>query len=132
VQYELDILQVDYHLEKEKGEENLHQVKELRRKNRNLQIEINEADRITTKRMNRLIEKIEELEKDKHDLTKQLQDYETDLESVGMMCFVCRSGIKSTTCSNCTNMFCKDCFSNVDKCPFCRTSLDIPSDNILI
>lgn len=120
VNFELDVIQVDFYNSKEHCEDLQQQVRDLRRKNRNLQMEINEADRTTTKRLNRLVERLDTIEKDKNLLQDQLHIYEKELDSQGLLCFLCRAGVKTVKCDRCVEMVCVQCNENLEKCPFCR------------
>lgn len=123
-QYEMDVLQVDFHSEREKAEEYHQTIKDFRKKYRNAQLELNEADKASTKRHNRLVEKIEGMEKERTDLQKQISGYESDLESIGILCFLCRAGVKTQKCSQCVELFCKKCYNTIEKCPFCRKDIE--------
>jgi DNA repair exonuclease SbcCD ATPase subunit len=120
VQFDLDILQVDYHQQLERHTETETQLKLFRRKTRNLQVDLDEADRATTKRLSRMVVRVDTLEKEKIVLTNQLTMYEESLSSLGLLCFVCRSGIKTAQCDTCVEKVCKECHENMNTCPFCR------------
>jgi uncharacterized protein YlxP (DUF503 family) len=118
--FEYDVLQVDYQDLKEKCNEFQNQLRDVRRKFRIAQADITENDKFSTKRMNRLVERNELVETDKKILTDQLHYYETDLEKIELLCFLCRAGVKTVKCTKCKEMFCKSCYKNVERCPFCR------------
>jgi DNA repair exonuclease SbcCD ATPase subunit len=120
IQYDYDIIQIDYHKEKDANHELQIQIRELRKKYRLLQHDIIEADKATTKRLNRLIELLETTEKEKKHFMEIVQTYEYDLEATSMLCFVCRAGVKMNSCVNCHKKICKKCYETVEKCPFCR------------
>lgn len=120
IQYDYDIIQIDYHKEKESNQELQIQMRDLRKKYRLLQHDINEADKATTKRLSRLIGLLEMTEKEKKQFIEQVQSYEYDLEVSNMLCFVCRAGVKMSSCCHCENKICKKCYETVEKCPFCR------------
>jgi chromosome segregation ATPase len=120
INFEFDVLQVDYHDLKEKCSEYQSQLRDVRRKIRIVQSDITENDRFSTKRMNRLVERAELLETERKTLQDQLHLYETELEKQNMLCFLCRAGVKNVKCNQCLEMFCKACYKNIEKCPFCR------------
>lgn len=124
VNFELDVLQVDYHNEKEHHNELLLQMQGLRRKYRNLQGEFSDADRAHTKLNNRLVDQNVALENERSLLQKLITTYEQELERLGVICFVCRLGIKSVKCSKCVEQFCSTCWETMDACPFCRTIIE--------
>lgn len=123
IQYEYDIVQIDYHKEKEANQELHCQLRELRKKYRLLQHDMNEADKSTTKRLNRLIELLETTEKEKTHFMEIVAAYEYDLEATGMLCFVCQAGVKTNSCKHCSKKICKKCYETVEKCPFCRHNI---------
>jgi chromosome segregation ATPase len=124
ISFEYDVLQVDFHNETERCNELQVQSRELKRKLRCMHNDINDNDRLSTKRMNRLVERVEIIEKDKQILMDQIHLYETDLELLNLLCFVCRSGVKSLECNQCHEKYCKKCSLQVDKCPFCRRDIN--------
>ena len=129
--FEYDVLQVDYYNEKEKCKDYHSQLRDVRKKCRNIQDDLDENVRCTTKRMNRFVERIEFLDKDKKSLQDQVKLYEEGLEHLEMLCFICRSGIKSVKCHNCHEDYCKKCYDCVDICSFCRCDLhnmDVSTD----
>jgi chromosome segregation ATPase len=131
VTFEYDVLQVDFHNERETHRELQKRSQELRRKYRNIQIDLNEADKTNTKRHNRLIEQVEALEKDKKLLQLQVDGYENDLEELDMLCFVCRVGVKMVKCEQCVEMFCQSCIDNMESCPMCRTEFSFKNVEII-
>lgn len=127
---ELNVLRVDFQTEHEMNEELVTQVREIRRKYRNAQLDLQEADRATTKRLSRLIERLEAIEKDNRDCKARVEMWETDAETAGVLCFVCRNGIKTVKCSKCNEGVCRNCYESVEKCSFCRGDLATRSDDV--
>jgi len=128
INFEYDVIQVDFYKEKEHTKDLNTQLREYRKKYRVLQNELNESDKATTKRLNRLIERLENVEAEKKHLQEQLQSFENDIDTANMLCFVCRAGVKNASCVSCQNKICRKCYESVDTCPFCRRNLSTISD----
>ncbi len=122
-QYDYDILQVDYLNIRHEKEDVDNVNRDLRRKIRNLQVELHEADKATTKRSHRLIDKLQHTENMNKSLNEIIVNYEKDLEELGLLCFVCRQGVQTALCKNCNSKCCKSCYESVEVCPFCRADL---------
>ena len=120
VNFEYDVIQVDFYKEKEQCKELNNQLREIRKKYRHLQNEINESDKATTKRLSRLIERLDNIEFEKKSLQEQIQYYEQEIEHANLLCFVCRTGVKRVSCPNCDKKICRKCYESIDICPFCR------------
>lgn len=126
--FEMDILQVDYANEKEAHQATLTMLKGFKRKNRNLQEEANETDRADTKRHQRLVVDLEKIEKERDRFRELLLSYEVELERVGSLCFICREGVKSVNCPKCIEQYCSKCSLTLTECPFCRNVVQREQD----
>lgn len=120
--FEYGVLQVDFYNEKEKTRQLESLIVEKRLLNKRLENDIAEADRVNTKRHNRLLLRVEQRDKSIKSLAHHVSKYESELESMNMLCFICRAGIKTKTCPRCNECCCQECFHSMDRCPFCRYS----------
>jgi chromosome segregation ATPase len=127
LQYSNDILQVDYQDERNANIRLRGQLRESQRKVKNLQLELVEADKASTKLNHRIVENIEDLQKESDMFESKVIDYERDIESLNLMCFVCRAGIETCACETCNKKICRNCFETIDSCPFCRQTIFRPS-----
>lgn len=120
LQYSDDILQVDYQNERNINQNLKSQLRESQKRIKTLQTEINESDKASTKRHNRLVEKLDDLQEENHIIEYRVAEYEKDIESLNLMCFVCRAGVKMCACNVCNKKICRNCYDTLDACPFCR------------
>lgn len=124
VQYNHEVLQVDYHAECTTNKELRSNIRDLNKRIRGLQEDITDADTVTTKRLGRIISRCEQLEVDNDELISKIDMYETDLSSINLLCFVCRAGVETQSCSKCQHKICKSCYDTLKICPFCRKDLE--------
>lgn len=103
-----------------------------------LETDLYDADKVSTKRMNRLVEKIAVLENDIEALRKHLRIILLDLKSITHLCDICKNGVKTVTCFNCSETICRTCFSRGSKrmpsaieayCPACGYNGSSGSDS---
>lgn len=127
VNHELDVLLVDYHAGKDQNNDLTRKNQELRRKARNLHLELHDADKMTTRRLNRIVDELDCMEAERDTLLELSSTYERELDRLERLCFVCRVGVKSIQCQQCIELFCGACARSMSQCPFCRSSI-IPQD----
>lgn len=123
VNFEMNVLQVDWFNEKEANKELIDNLQEQKRQFLALQQEVCEADRTNTKRNNRLVLTIEELTEENKKLQTQMDTIENELEKLELLCHVCKAGVKMIKCDQCNEKVCISCYNHLDSCPFCRNSL---------
>lgn len=121
--FEMNVLEVDYHNEIETNSQLNAQIREQRRQIKALQQDISEADRTNTKRNHRLISSLEELTEENKKQKTQIGIIESDLDKVDMLCHICKGGVKTIKCEHCNNKLCAACNNNLAVCPFCRNIL---------
>ena len=130
LQSDYEVMQVDMNDVQEKNV-NLHaKNREWTRKYVQVKKELEEADKSTTKRLNRLVSYQEMLEADSKKMQEKIEEHETDIEASNLMCFICRSFMQRETCFYCGNKVCRKCFANLDACPFCRH--DFAEEEVLV
>ena len=115
---------IDFDTERSEGTKMRQTLNKTRTKVRNLNFELNEVDRVSTKRNNRLVQCIETQAQNIDELKTINAEYEEELERCDRLCFVCRLGVKTVECAECNNAFCTGCAENMKECPFCRTKMD--------
>ncbi len=95
-----------------------------------LETDMLEADKTTTKRLSRIIEKLELYQKNYDILKKEFKILEKDIELIHKLCPGCKRGIITMTCSKCNESICRRCYEKNDFCVLCKEKFNDRNDNI--
>jgi len=120
--YEYDNCQIELDNEKTVSAKLLADLKNIKVRYAKLQEDSHEADKASTKKQNRLLEKMSGIEIKYEVLQKQFRIVKHDLNIINLLCSSCDKGVKSIKCMNCSEKLCRSCFEIVDLCTSCEKS----------